>query len=100
MIRIRTTKSFSIHSWAGTTVVEALRLGCRVIGIDLNPVAWFIVKTETQPVELDVLKAAFDGHFCYRRSISHQGSSLTVRVGGSGCPFVRMAQSSRLSEMK
>ena len=23
----------------GTTVVEALRLGCRVIGIDLNPVA-------------------------------------------------------------
>ena len=30
----------------GTTVVEALRLGCHVIGIDLNPVAWFIVKTE------------------------------------------------------
>ena len=28
----------------GTTVVEALRLGCRVIGIDLNPVAWFIVR--------------------------------------------------------
>ncbi|MBW1717203.1 MAG: DUF1156 domain-containing protein, partial [Deltaproteobacteria bacterium] len=30
----------------GTTVVEPLRLGCKVIGIDLNPVAWFIVKTE------------------------------------------------------
>jgi hypothetical protein len=44
----------------GTTVVEALRLGCRVIGIDLNPVAWFIVKTETEPVDLDALKAAFD----------------------------------------
>jgi putative DNA methylase len=44
----------------GTTVVEALRLGCRVIGIDLNPVAWFIVKTETEPVELDALQAAFD----------------------------------------
>jgi putative DNA methylase len=43
----------------GTTVVEALRLGCRVIGIDLNPVAWFIVKTETEPVDLDALKAAF-----------------------------------------
>jgi len=26
----------------GTTVVEALRLGCRVIGVDINPVAWFI----------------------------------------------------------
>src|SRR3989338_8594807 len=44
----------------GTTVVEALRLGCRVIGIDLNPVAWFIVKTEIEPVDLDALNAAFD----------------------------------------
>lgn len=44
----------------GTTVVEALRLGCRVTGIDLNPVAWFIVKTEIEPVDLDELKAAFE----------------------------------------
>ena len=44
----------------GTTVVEALRLGCRVTGIDLNPVAWFIVKTETEPVDLAELRAAFD----------------------------------------
>jgi putative DNA methylase len=44
----------------GTTVVEALRLGCRVIGIDLNPVAWFIVKTETETVDLDALRAAFE----------------------------------------
>jgi hypothetical protein len=44
----------------GTTVVEALRLGCRVIGIDLNPVAWFIVKTEIEPVDLDALQAAFE----------------------------------------
>jgi adenine-specific DNA methylase len=32
----------------GTTVVEALRLGCKVLGIDLNPLAWFIVKTEVE----------------------------------------------------
>jgi adenine-specific DNA methylase len=44
----------------GTTVVEALRLGCEVIGIDLNPVAWFIVKTETTPVDIKELKRAFD----------------------------------------
>lgn len=44
----------------GTTVVEALRLGCKVIGIDLNPVAWFIVKTEVEPVDIDALKDAFD----------------------------------------
>jgi len=44
----------------GTTVVEALRLGCKPIGIDLNPVAWFVVKTETEPVELGALNAAFE----------------------------------------
>src|SRR5216683_1409820 len=44
----------------GTTVVEALRLGCKVIGIDLNPVAWFIVKTEVEPVDVQKLDAAFE----------------------------------------
>jgi len=44
----------------GTTVVEALRLGCKVIGLDLNPVAWFIVKTEVEPVDIEQLKEAFD----------------------------------------
>jgi putative DNA methylase len=43
----------------GTTVVEALRLGCNVTGIDINPVAWFIVKTEVEPVDLDELQQAF-----------------------------------------
>lgn len=44
----------------GTTVVEALRLGCKVIGVDLNPVAWFIVKTEVEPVDLNELRDAFE----------------------------------------
>src|SRR5688500_1723711 len=44
----------------GTTVVEALRLGCKPIGIDLNPIAWFIVKTEIESVDIDALKAAFE----------------------------------------
>src|SRR5438552_2728653 len=44
----------------GTTVVEALRIGCRVIGIDINPVAWFIVKTEVEPIDLSELEAAFE----------------------------------------
>lgn len=43
----------------GTTVVEALRLGCRVVGIDLNPVAWFVVKTQVEPVDLPALDSAF-----------------------------------------
>ncbi|MBM4466106.1 MAG: DUF1156 domain-containing protein, partial [Chloroflexi bacterium] len=44
----------------GTTIVEALRLGCKVIGVDLNPVAWFVTKKEIEPVDLDDLDAAFE----------------------------------------
>jgi adenine-specific DNA methylase len=44
----------------GTTVVEAIRLGCAVLGIDLNPVAWFIVKTEIEPVDVNAVKSAFE----------------------------------------
>jgi len=44
----------------GTTIVEALRLGCKVIGVDINPVAWFVTKKEVDPVEIhDGLDAAF-----------------------------------------
>jgi putative DNA methylase len=44
----------------GTTVVEALRLGCKPIGIDLNPVAWFVVKCEIEPASVEALNAAFE----------------------------------------
>lgn len=43
----------------GATVVEALRLGCKVIGLDVNPVAWFIVKKSIEPVNVKRLDAAF-----------------------------------------
>jgi len=43
----------------GTSVVEAIRLGCRVIGVDINPVAWFITKKEIEPVDLADLDAAY-----------------------------------------
>ena len=32
----------------GTSVVEALRLGYKVIGCDINPVAWFVTKKEIE----------------------------------------------------
>jgi putative DNA methylase len=44
----------------GTTIVEALRLGCKAIGVDINPVAWFITKKEVEPVALDALDMAFE----------------------------------------
>jgi putative DNA methylase len=43
----------------GTTVMEALRLRCKVVGVDLNPVAWWIVKKAVEPVNLAALDAAF-----------------------------------------
>jgi adenine-specific DNA methylase len=43
----------------GTTIVEALRLGYKVIGVDINPVAWFTTKKEIEPVDLDCLDTAF-----------------------------------------
>ncbi len=43
----------------GTTIVEALRLGCKVIGVDVNPVAWFVTKKEIEPVDIGALDAAF-----------------------------------------
>lgn len=32
----------------GTSLVEGLRLGCKVIGCDINPVAWFVTKKEIE----------------------------------------------------
>jgi len=43
----------------GTPTVEALRLGCKVIGIDLIPVAWFVTKKEVEQVDLEKLDEAF-----------------------------------------
>lgn len=43
----------------GTTVGEALRLGCKVIGCDINPVAWFLVLQAMQDVDVTSLRDAF-----------------------------------------
>ena len=44
----------------GVTVVEGLRLGRKVIGVDLNSLATFITRMEATDVDLDELQAAFD----------------------------------------
>ncbi|MHA1603687.1 MAG: hypothetical protein ACTSWF_03420, partial [Candidatus Freyarchaeota archaeon] len=43
----------------GTTIVEAVRFGCKAVGVDINPVAWFVTKKEIEPVDLDRLDEAF-----------------------------------------
>ncbi len=44
----------------GTTLVEGSRLGFQVSGVDLNPVAWFVVKNELACTDPDEVKAFFD----------------------------------------
>lgn len=43
----------------GTTIGEALRLGARVVGVDINPVSWFLVKKIVEPASLRSLDQAF-----------------------------------------
>jgi putative DNA methylase len=43
----------------GTTIGEALRLGARAIGVDVNPVSWFLVKKIVEPVSLRALDWAY-----------------------------------------
>jgi putative DNA methylase len=45
-----------IFMGGGTTLVEGSRLGMRMFGCDLNPVAWFVVKNEVTPVDLDEVR--------------------------------------------
>jgi putative DNA methylase len=44
-------KVADIFMGGGTTVVEGSRLGMQMFGNDLNPVAWFVVKTELANVK-------------------------------------------------
>jgi SAM-dependent methyltransferase len=46
-----------IFMGGGTTVVEGSRLGLQMFGNDLNPVAWFVVKTELAQVKKEEVAA-------------------------------------------
>lgn len=43
----------------GTTVGETLRLGCKVVGCDLNPVAWYLVGQAMRRADVPKLKESF-----------------------------------------
>lgn len=44
----------------GTTLVEGSRLGFQVAGVDLNPVAWFVVKNELACADPDEAREFFE----------------------------------------
>jgi adenine-specific DNA methylase len=43
----------------GTTVGETLRLGCKVVGCDLNPVAWYLVSQAMRRADVPKLVESF-----------------------------------------
>ena len=65
----------------GTTIGESLRLGCRVVGCDLNPVAWFLVKQAMREVDTPALLDA------YRRVEAEVSEPITALYATtcSGC---------------
>jgi len=73
----------------GTTVVEALRLGCKVVGCDLNPVAWWTVKRAVESVHKGELHDAFRQleaevapriRRLYRTRCHHPGCGLEAHI--------------------
>lgn len=50
-------KVADIFMGGGTTIVEGSRLGMEMFGNDLNPVAWFVVKTELAQVTKEEVEA-------------------------------------------
>ncbi len=53
-------KVADIFMGGGTTLVEGARLGMQMVGNDLNPVAWLVVKNELADVDLDEVQKLFD----------------------------------------
>lgn len=50
-------KVADVFMGGGTTLVEGSRLGMNMVGNDLNPVAWFVVKQELADVDLDDVRS-------------------------------------------
>ncbi len=50
----------------GTTLIEANRVGCAITGLDINPMAWWIVRQEITDLDLDAYRQAADA---LRRSL-------------------------------
>jgi adenine-specific DNA methylase len=61
-VRIKDKKILDPFMGGGTSLVEASRFGVDSLGVDLNPVAWFVTKKELDAGQTDIeeLEAAFE----------------------------------------
>lgn len=81
--RLPDIRVFDPFMGGGTTMMEANRLGCSITGVDINPMAWWIVRQELLELDVDsYMKAAVNlrahleneiGHF-YRTECRRCGS--------------------------
>jgi adenine-specific DNA methylase len=53
-LRIEGKKVLDPFMGGGTSIVEASRFGVDTVGMDLNPVAWFVTKKELEASQVDV----------------------------------------------
>lgn len=56
----RKLRVLDIFMGGGTTLVEGARLGFQMVGIDLNPVAWFVTKNELSCSDPEQVKELFE----------------------------------------
>ena len=56
----RKLRVLDIFMGGGTTLVEGARLGFQMVGVDLNPVAWFVTKNELACSDPEQVKALFE----------------------------------------
>jgi adenine-specific DNA methylase len=61
-LRIKNKKILDPFMGGGTSLVEASRFGVDSVGVDLNPVAWFVTKKQLEAGQTDVsdLEGAFE----------------------------------------
>lgn len=64
----------------GTTVVEAARMRIRPVGIELNPVPWFVVKMALAPADVLALDAALKR--LEERPVAWSGKPLSETLAG------------------
>lgn len=63
----------------GTTVHEALRLGCKVVGVDYNPVAWWTVRSSVTLPDLPQIEDGF-------RTLQQKVSTFLLSQYATRCP--------------
>jgi len=55
-VRIKDKKILDPFMGGGTSLVEASRFGVETVGVDLNPVAWFVSKKQLEAGQTDIQK--------------------------------------------